>query len=652
MPSPPSTTGRTVWAVTSRWRRPASRPRSFAGLLDRAAGDRGHDLAGELLALHARDLEHLDAGRGEVADPGGDRRLDAARELLPAEGGPLDPATLRVDAEVAALLHRAQQFDGEERVTAGAHPQLRPEVRAERVRFAVDHGLDERRVVGLGEVDQVGQPGGPQLAGGGDGGRRRPRLRGDLLTPERSDEEHACAAEPAREVEEELHRSGIDPLQVVEEDEKAPVLRQVAEEGRELLEERQPEVVSGRRSACGALCQGGEPREALGAHAGVPMGEAMERAGRDEASEQRWGTIEKGIDGVGQGGATHAAPAPPASPGHGVAPRPRRTACGRRAGTARTGFPGRSGRCRDPRPRAAPGRQPGHGARTRPAARTCRCRPRRRRTRCGHPRAPPGGGHRGGRPVLRRERRRATHRSRLAVDQATWRRSPGAPTRRTRPSGSTPRAASSRAPDPPPTRPPGPAATPRAARAAAARCPWRASNRRSSRCACSSSGSSVSQRRVAASAAVASPRCRCPSASVRSTRTTSPCVCSRIEAAHAANGPASMANPSRNSPRTSPAARSSRARRPGSAACSASIETSWSAAWSSTTSTRASPRFTRTSDGPARRNGGVAPPSSRTYRRLESALRRLARAMGSERSCHSRSARVDLDHGRPDSEAR
>jgi hypothetical protein len=118
--------------------------------------------------------------------------------------------------------------------------------------------------------------------------------------PERSDEEHACAAEPAREVEEELHRSGIDPLQVVEEDEKAAVLRQVAEEGRELLEERQPEVVSGRRSACGALCQGGEPREALGAHAGVPMGEAMERAGRDEASEQRWGTIEKGIDGVGQ----------------------------------------------------------------------------------------------------------------------------------------------------------------------------------------------------------------------------------------------------------------------------------------------------------------------------------------------------------------
>jgi hypothetical protein len=455
--------------------------------------------------------------------------------------GPSTQRPSAIASQVAPHLHATQELDGEQRVPAGACRELGAEGGAERVRLGVEDGVHERGVGGAREVDQAGLRW---------RGARRPRRRaggasppspGDVLRAVGADDQHARGAEAAGEVEEEVDRGGVDPLEVVQQEEHALAAGQVAEDGRELLEQRRarPDRSTGGPNP---LDQRLQPNEAILVDARVLTREAQQAARRHEASEQVGPVVEERVDRVGQ-----------ALPGAAGLLRPMRPRLRRRlrlaaqhAGDVHERLEGIA--LAGERTAVSPQHEQA-GVVVLGAARelgeqfglaAARLAHHEHRADALGVDAPQGG-------VEGRELRRARDEQRAH----RWRGRLQARPDERRTAGSAPTspawiAAASRVVSASGSTPNSSASTRRQASCcarAAARCPCRASSRMRWRWADSSHGSSVSQRRVAASAATGSPRRAYASARVRAVRTVTPRQWSRIDAVQAAKGPLSSESP-------------------------------------------------------------------------------------------------------------
>jgi hypothetical protein len=231
MPSPPSATGRTTCAITSRWRRPASRLRrsqvSGSGRPVTAATTSAVNSSPSTLATSSASTHAADRLPMRVA-MAASTRAGSSSQRSP---GPSTQRPRWSRRRSPRTCMPAQELDREQRVSAGVRRQSGAKRRPERVGFAVEHGVHEGRVGGVGQVDELGLTRGQQLADRG-GQRARPRavVWRDVLRAVGAHEQHPRRAEPAGEVEEELHGARVDPLQVVQQDEHALAARQVAQD--------------------------------------------------------------------------------------------------------------------------------------------------------------------------------------------------------------------------------------------------------------------------------------------------------------------------------------------------------------------------------------------------------------------------------------
>ena len=139
--------------------------------------------------------------------------------------------------------HRPQEFNGKQRVALGTPQQGRPETCRQPVGFAIQKGIHKQTPFGAFGRTKA-QPDIPenQLEFAQDLGQRMTGTvpaKSHLFRTIGADDQKfgACAGKAAAQVKQETNRSGVCPLNIIQDQQQRPLSRQRAEDLRHLLEQ-------------------------------------------------------------------------------------------------------------------------------------------------------------------------------------------------------------------------------------------------------------------------------------------------------------------------------------------------------------------------------------------------------------------------------
>ena len=185
-----------------------------------------HHLDGELFALHGRDVEPATQIGRQALDAFADHAVDAIGDRGPANVGVDRPFASVVSNDLALVAHRAEQLHREERQAARLRVQRLSERRVEAIGFGVEVGVDEGAVFGSIErqhdvaleptqfVDDLRE----RMAGAGATGVH-------VGAAEAAEHEHRRRAEEPSEVEQQVGRGAVDPLEIVQHEQERAAAR-------------------------------------------------------------------------------------------------------------------------------------------------------------------------------------------------------------------------------------------------------------------------------------------------------------------------------------------------------------------------------------------------------------------------------------------
>lgn len=197
----------------------------------------GHHLDCELLALYAGDPQRLPQRPRKATNALRYHRFDARQQRLPVQRGSLHPPSRRITNKVAALLHAAQQFDSEERMTCRLPMERLAESGVQVVRLGVQEGLQELASASSIQVHSDIAELALELV---DDRRELMPLtlpgQGDLLGPVGTNDQDSTAGQAPAQVEEQIDGASIRPLQIVQHQEQGSRLRESVQHTRVLFE--------------------------------------------------------------------------------------------------------------------------------------------------------------------------------------------------------------------------------------------------------------------------------------------------------------------------------------------------------------------------------------------------------------------------------
>lgn len=198
----------------------------------------GEHLGGELLALDGGGVDGGAAVLWQPANALRDDGFDASRQGVPVERRPFDPASRRISLQIASFLQAAQQFNGEEGLPFGMSEQGASKVGAQPIGFAIQERVDKLLSWHACEVHLHFAEGATELVNHWvQGMPLAVAANGHIIGSVGAENEDAAAGEASAEVKEEVDRTAVEPLEVIQHEQQGVLDSHRAHDAGVLLED-------------------------------------------------------------------------------------------------------------------------------------------------------------------------------------------------------------------------------------------------------------------------------------------------------------------------------------------------------------------------------------------------------------------------------